>query len=176
MRSGAVHVCAAVGKAQPAAGDGRQKCGKRGRAHAADAPGIGHAACKRRAGAPGCEHSGKLRITLQALHALDERGVALVHDGIDGVVVIRDGLGCGHEFQRIPIAGVFFQLRAEHGLFAGQDEHDVRDLQRAAGAALEQLLGVVAAEYVNQDLLHDSPVQTFRKDFSCVRGRAPCAW
>ena len=127
-------------------------------------------------GAPGGEHAGKLRVALQALHALDERGVALVHDGVDGIVVICDDLGCGHEFQRIPIAGVFFQLRAEHGLFAGQDEHYVRDLQRAAGAALEQLLGVVTAEYVNQDFLHDSPVQTFRKDFSCVRGRAPCAW
>lgn len=139
-------------------------------------PGIGHAAREGCAGAPGGEHAGKLRVALQALHALDERGVALVHDGVDGIVVICDNLGCGHEFQRIPIAGIFFQLRTEHSLLAGQDEHDVRDLQRAAGAALEQLLGMVAAEYVNQDLLHDSPVQTFRKDFFCGRGRAPCAW
>ena len=131
-------------------------------AHAADAPGIGHAACEGGAGAPGGEHAGKLRVALQALHALDERGVALVHDGVDGIVVICDDLGCGHEFQRIPIAGIFFQLRTEHSLLAGQDEHDVRDLQRAAGAALEQLLGMVAAKYVNQNLLHDSPVQTFR--------------
>lgn len=99
-----------------------------------------------------------------------------MHDGVDGIVVICDDLGCGHEFQRIPIAGIFFQLCTEHGLLTGQDEHDVRDRQRTAGAALEQLLGVVAAEYVNQDLLHDSPVQTFRKDFFCGRGRAPCAW
>lgn len=55
-----------------------------------------------------------------------------MHDGVDGIVVICDNLGCGHEFQRIPIAGIFFQLRTEHSLLAGQDEHDVRDLQRAA--------------------------------------------
>ena len=170
----AVHVCAAVGKADVTPGFRGQERRQRGRLHALDAPQKRDACDKGRARAARGEHCADLRVAAQTLDARDKRGIAVLHDGLNRVVVVGDdGLG-GQNFNARRLVGQRFERGAQKLLPSGQNQRCLRYLQRALCAACDQLVGMVAPEYVNDQLHLCPPARNARRDAFCVRGRGRC--